>query len=267
VIEALETIARDLDALVRGAPYARAVREGVRLPLVGRPNVGKSSLFNVLLGEERAIVTDTPGTTRDRVSEPLEIRGIRVTLSDTAGLREAGEPVEAIGIERARRDLEESRLAVWVVDGSAALAAEDRWIAERLSDKRVLVALNKRDLPAAIGPSEVDGLLERAPRRRIVPVSAARREGMDDLREALFDLLDGPRGGLPLQIGNPRHVEAFERGRTALERAASAARDGAPGEIVALELRETLAALGEVTGRTVDEDLLERIFSRFCVGK
>jgi tRNA modification GTPase len=238
------------------------------LPLVGRPNVGKSSLFNALLGEDRAIVTAAPGTTRDRVSEPVEIAGIRVTLSDTAGLRESDEPIEAIGVERSRLALEESRLAVWVIDGSAALEDEDRWIAERLAEKRVLVALNKRDLPSAVETSEVDALLRGVARRRIVHVSAARSEGLAEFKGALIELLDGERAsGLSSAVANPRHVEALERARAALDRAARVGRDGAPGEIVAIELREALGAIGEVTGKTVDEDLLDRIFSRFCIGK
>src|SRR5204863_3140436 len=136
---------RALAELLEGADYARAVREGLRVPIVGRPNVGKSSLFNALLGEERAIVTAVPGTTRDRVSEAIEIAGVRVTLSDTAGLRESAELVEAIGIARARAAVEECPLALWVVDAAHALTPEDRWIAEKLRAKRVLVALNKSD--------------------------------------------------------------------------------------------------------------------------
>lgn len=268
VVAELERVAGRLGRMIAGAPFARAVREGLRLPLVGRPNVGKSSLFNALLGEERAIVTAAPGTTRDRVSESVEIGGIRFTLSDTAGLREPGEAIEAIGIERARQALEESRLALWVIDGSTALDAEDSRIAAELRDKRVLVALNKRDLAAALDAERIRALLDGA-RHRIVRVSAARREGLDELREALLELLDrqAVNGALPHALGNPRHVDALVRARDALERAATAGRDCGPGEIVALELRESLAAIGEVTGRTVDEDLLDRIFSRFCIGK
>lgn len=269
VIGALECASNDLARLIAGAPFARAVREGVRLPLIGRPNVGKSSLFNALLGEERAIVTEAPGTTRDRVSEPLEVAGVRVTLSDLAGLRESLEPIEALGVERARQALDESRIALWVVDGSAPLEDEDRRIAERLGDRRVLVALNKRDLPARVSPAEVDALLASAPCRRVVGLSAARAEGLEELRAALVELLggQGPAGDLALAAGNPRHVEALERAVSALGRATVVGRGGGAGEIVALELREALDAIGEVTGRTLGEDLLERIFSRFCIGK
>jgi len=304
VIGAIAEAERSLAALLEGAAWARAVREGLRVPIVGRPNVGKSSLFNALLGEERAIVTDVPGTTRDRVSEAIEVAGVRVTLSDTAGLRESPEPVEAIGIARAREALESCPVALWVVDGAEPLASEDRWIAERLRAKRVLVALNKRDLPAVTRAAQVTALLDgEAPARpgarmahaaardeanartavvdaapgvesrdggavRVVAVSAARTEGMEELRAALAALLGADGAGVhEVAVGNARHAEALGRARGALARASAIAGRGAPGEIVALELRECLAAIGEVTGRSVGEDLLDRIFSRFCIGK
>lgn len=267
----VETItgARDaLLALLAGSAWARAVREGVRVPLVGRPNVGKSSLFNALLGESRAIVTPLPGTTRDLVSEAIELAGVRVTLADTAGLRDASEPVEAIGVERAGEALASSTLALWVVDGSAPLTAEDIGIARRLAGKRVLVALNKCDLASAVDPAALGALLEGEP-HRIVAVSATRGDGLEALGAALGELLGGssPDGGLGAAVGNARHVEALERARASLERALEAGRAGAPGEILALELRESLHAIGEVTGVHAGEDLLDRIFSRFCIGK
>ena len=269
VIDAIGAADAALAGLLDGARYARAVREGVRLPLIGRPNVGKSSLFNALVGEERAIVTATPGTTRDRVSEAIEVAGIRVTLSDTAGLREAGEPIEAIGIARAQQALSESRAALWVVDGSSRLEPEDRWIASQLVEKRVMVALNKRDLGSVVEASDLEPLLNSARRRHVVAVSATQGDGVDQLKRALADLLDSDHnaGALSGAVANPRHVEALGRARQALGRAATAGRAGTPGEIVALELRESLEAIGEVTGRTVGEDLLDRIFSRFCIGK
>jgi tRNA modification GTPase len=268
VREAIAGADRALEALLAGAAYARAVREGVRVPIVGRPNAGKSSLFNALLGEARAIVTDVPGTTRDRVSEVIEVAGVRVTLSDTAGMRETREPVEAIGVARTREALETCAVAVWVVDGAAPLAAEDRWIAGQLRGKRVIVALNKRDLPGVTGEAEVAALLNGAP-CVVVAVSALRGAGLDALRSSLGDSLGaaGPGGAPGAAVSNRRHVEALARAREALGRARVTAERGAPGEITAFELRECLAAVGEVTGRGVGEDLLERIFGRFCVGK
>ncbi len=271
VVAAIGAVDGALAELLRDAVWARAVREGVRVPLVGRPNVGKSSLFNALLGEARAIVTDTPGTTRDRVSEAVELAGIRVTLSDTAGLRETEDAVESLGVARAREALAGCAVAIWVVDGSAPLAAEDRAIARELAGKRVVAAVNKCDRPAATGPADVAALLNGAGAAS-VSVSATAGEGLDRLRAALAEALgagagQSGAGGLGVAVGNLRHAEAMERSREALGRAARAAGDRLPGEIVALELREALAALGEVTGRSVGEDVLDRIFSKFCVGK
>lgn len=256
--------AADLEQRLAGAAWARAVREGVSVPLVGRPNVGKSSLFNALVGGARAIVTPVPGTTRDRVSEGIEIAGVRITLSDTAGLRATDDAVESIGVERARAALASGALVLWVVDASAALDDEDRAIAASLSGRPVIVALNKSDRPGVTGATAIEPLLDGAA-RRIVAVSALQGEGLDHVRAAIGELLGA--GGFSAAAGNPRHAEAFARARAALARAATAAHDGLPGEIVALELREAIAALGEVTGRSVADDLLERIFQRFCVGK
>jgi tRNA modification GTPase len=270
VIAAIAAVDCELAELLASAPYARAVREGVRVPLVGRPNVGKSSLFNALLGEARAIVTDVPGTTRDRVSEAIELAGIRVTLSDTAGLRETEDAVESIGVARAREALAGCAVALWVVDAAAPLEVEDLRIAAELGAKPILVALNKSDQAPRTGVADVAAVLDGAP-RRVVAVSATAGTGLEDLRAALAELLGagvaGATSGLAGAVGNLRHAEALERARAALGRAARVASERAPGEIVALELREGLAALGEVTGRSVGEDLLERIFSKFCVGK
>ncbi len=268
VVAAIAALDGELAALLGTTTWARAVREGVRVPLVGRPNVGKSSLFNALLGEARAIVTDVPGTTRDRVSEAIELAGIRVTLSDTAGLRETDDAVESIGVARAHEALAGAAFVLWVVDAAAPLVDEDRRIAERLAGRRVLVALNKCDRPIATTAADVGALLDGAA-GPIIAVSATTGEGLESLRAALAGLLGAGDSvdGLGVAVGNLRHAEAIERSRAALARATRAAADLLPGEIVALELREALAALGEVTGRSVDDDLLDRIFRKFCVGK
>jgi tRNA modification GTPase len=275
VIEAVAAAELALDGLLAGAAYARAVREGVRVALVGRPNVGKSSLFNALLGERRAIVAAGPGTTRDLVSEAVELAGVRVSLADTAGLRDSVDEVESEGVARAGAALEESAVVVWVVDAAEPLAEEDRRIAARLAGRRVLVALNKCDRPAVVGVDEVVTLLDGSRCERVA-VSATRGDGVDEVVAALGRLLGaegGPAGspaapgGISGAVANLRHVEALARARAALGRAREVAAAGAPGEVVALELREALFALGEVTGESVGVDLLERIFSRFCIGK
>ena len=267
VVQAIASVDADLAAMLAGAALARAVREGVRVPLVGRPNAGKSSLFNALLGEARAIVTPLPGTTRDRVSEAIEIAGVRVTLSDTAGMRDARDPIEALGVERTRAALADASVVVWVVDGATALEDADRQMAGELNGARVVGALNKCDLPGAVDRAEVAGMLNGSA-GRVVPLSAMRGDGLAALREALAEALGADRSeGGALAVSNARHVEALERAREALGRASVAAGAGDPGEIVALELRDALFAIGEVTGREVGEDVLDRIFGRFCIGK
>ena len=267
VREAIAAVSRELALLLEGAPWARAVREGVRVPLVGRPNAGKSSLFNALLGEDRAIVTDEPGTTRDRVSERIELSGVAVTLSDTAGVRTATSPVEALGVERSLAALEGAPLVLWVVDGTERAAPPDPLLSANLEGRTVVIALTKSDLTHGATEAEVTHALG-GPGRRVVRVSAITGEGLDELRAALRAALGADRaGGLSGAVANPRHTDALTRSHEALGRAAEAAERGEPGEIVALELRDSLAALGEVTGRNASEELLGRIFARFCIGK
>ena len=265
VVAAIERTRADLAALLKGSEYARAVRDGVRVTIAGRPNAGKSSLFNALLGESRAIVTDVAGTTRDRVSERLELDGVRLVLSDTAGLRATEDPIERMGVQRAMESLEAAGLVLWVVDGSQSLAPEDVEFHERRHGRRVLWVLNKSDLGSR-AEAELSSL-RTTEDITCVPVSARSGAGLVSLREAIVTALGGARGGLLGQVSNPRHAEALERAGRLLAQASAAAGSGAPGEIVALELRESLAAFGEVTGTHVGDELLDRIFSRFCVGK
>ena len=270
VIGAARGLAGELAAFVGDGAWARAVREGVHVPVVGRPNAGKSTLFNRLLGEERAIVAASPGTTRDRVSEPLEIGGVRVTLSDTAGLRGTDDEVEAEGVARSRSAMDSGALVIWVHDATRAPDAEDAGLAAGLRGRRVLLALNKRDLPGAAGQAAhaaaLAGLLGGTP--CAVALSARTGEGVEELRAELARTLGAREGGsLAGAVANARHAEALTRAGAALERAATAGERGEPGECVSLELREALAAIDEVTGQRVSDELLDRIFGRFCIGK
>jgi tRNA modification GTPase len=257
-----------IEALLEGSAYARAIRDGLEVPIVGRPNVGKSSLFNALLGEDRAIVTSQPGTTRDRISESVEISGMRVRLSDTAGLREHAEPIERMGIARARAALRESRLAIWVLDAGEPLQTEDLAIADALAGRRVLVAFNKCDRESRVDRSAVAARLEGVIWRG-AEVSAITGVGLEAARLALAELAGaGSARSLAGPVAaHPRHVASLERARAALRRACETAHSGECGEIVALELRDALESIGEVSGRRASEELLDRIFSRFCIGK
>ena len=267
VSEAITDALAELDALLEGAPWARAVREGVRVPIVGRPNAGKSSLFNLLLGEERAIVASEPGTTRDRVSEKFDLDGVVVTLSDTAGVRDARDTIEAMGVERSLAALEDAAVVLWVVDGSRPFEPAEDPLLPQLAGRNVILAMTKSDLGIVVDPDALIGAMKAAEFWGL-HVSSVTGEGLVELKAALaVQLGAGSPGGLAGAVANPRHTDALARARGALARASDVAASGSSGEIVALELRESLAAIGEVSGRHASEELLERIFARFCIGK
>lgn len=233
---------------------ARMVREGASVVLCGRPNVGKSSLMNALLGSERAIVTGVPGTTRDVLTERMSLNGRLIELSDTAGQRETGDPVEGIGVERARARQAQADVALLVLDGSAPLEPEDEELLAR-ADERSLILINKCDLPAAF--SAPSGSIR---------ISAATGEGMDALREALSARLSGsvPEDeALTVQ----RHIDRARGAQAALERAVRAMDEGYPLDVAAVDLWEARRELGEITGDDASEAVVSEIFSRFCVGK
>ena len=281
--EGLAAASLALSGLLRGSDLGRRAREGVRLAVVGRPNVGKSSLFNALLGEARALVAALAGTTRDAVSERLELGGFPVRLVDTAGVRGAAAPrsgaegvegpghVESLGIARTRQELEDSDLALWVIDRAAPWTEEDRAVGDLLAGRPCVAALNKCDLHAAWSMEQVAHPTFFAALGQVT-VSAHTGTGVPELRAALSRALGedsgngATEGAATALVTNTRHIDALGRAQLALEEAGRAA-TAAPGEIVAGEIRVALGALGEVTGEAVAPDLLERIFARFCIGK
>jgi tRNA modification GTPase len=253
---ALDDLIARTGALVADASRGRMIREGLQVAIVGRPNVGKSSLFNALVGSPRAIVTEVPGTTRDLVTEVADIEGLRVTLVDTAGLRAAEDVVEALGVERSRGAIDVADLVVHVVD---ARVPGDDDLPETAMRRRV-VARNKSDLVDASARREDAG----------VPVSALTGAGLPDLRRAILRALDVDLLRDRPTLTNVRHVALVQRAHDALVRAgeAVAASDGALSEeFVLADLQDARAAFEEITGRRAAEDLLAHIFSRFCIGK
>jgi tRNA modification GTPase len=260
--QVLATIRADVVQLAGQGRVGRVVREGRLVVIVGRPNAGKSSLFNALAGAARAIVTDIPGTTRDILTERVDINGLDITLVDTAGLREAADAIEAEGVERARQAQLVAALAIVVVDGSRPLSPEDRELASAGGPARV-IAIAKADLPRRWGADELGDAAARA-----VEVSALAGVGMDRLRTAVAtalvgreELRDTPR------ISNIRHLALLDDARAALGRAEQALGDGATEELVLADLGAARRVLEEITGRRTPEDLLQHIFSKFCVGK
>ena len=240
------------------------LRDGVKVSLVGRPNTGKSSLFNGLLRIDRAIVTDMPGTTRDTLSEVVNIKGLPVMLTDTAGVRESSNQVESIGVERTRRAMADADLLLVVVDGSVDLTAEDLDFLMLTSRQQRVIALNKSDLPTFRDRLKSDLNIHS----RVVRVSAKNSEGLEDLREAIlepFVSLSSNEGGL--LITDARHYDLLCRTQAELESSRATIEAGASEELVLVGLHNALRFLGEITGETTTEDVLSRIFSTFCIGK
>jgi tRNA modification GTPase len=257
---ALASVRKLLATAEQGLVY----RQGVRTAIVGRPNVGKSSLLNALLRHERAIVTALPGTTRDTVEETASIAGVPFWLIDTAGLRDSADPVEQLGVERSRLALQTCDLVLLVLDSSTELTSEDLAVATEVKGRRAVIVLNKADQPARVGPVDLQALFPTAPR---VVVSAISGEGLDRLEQELARLaLGGSQQSEPL-VTNARHREALRRAETSLVAAVEAGAAGLPADIQAGEVAVAIAALGEITGENATEDLLDTIFSRFCIGK
>lgn len=263
-----------LSRLLDTAPRGRIFRDGLQAVLAGRPNVGKSSLFNALLGHDRAIVTDVAGTTRDTLQEFFEADGLPAALTDTAGLRATAEPVESQGVARARKALETADAVLWVVDAENPFTEEDITVLRSFPPAaNVLAVLNKADrVPVRDRAPLLERALRAAPGRTAVLTSALTGEGLADLRQGLArsvlarnaaarDAGDGPT------LLNDRHVALAREAAQSLGAAAEAARAGEPGECAALELRRALDALDRITGRGVPDEVLHEIFSRFCIGK
>ena len=251
-------------AKLAAACDARAGRiedEGLRVVLCGRPNAGKSSLLNALLGGERAIVTDIPGTTRDTLTEAVQIGGVRVLLTDTAGLRETGDAVERIGVERAKKALAEADVRALVLDSASPLTEEDKVALFGLAPQ--MIVLSKGDLAQRLTAADVRAAFGDVP---MVTVCATRGEGMEALRDALtaFVPADGAESSA---LSQARHVEAAGRARAALCDAVTAIEDGMPLDVAAVDLSAALDALGEITGETMSERVIDEVFAKFCVGK
>ena len=266
-----------VDQLLAGADRGRILREGLRVAIVGRPNVGKSSLLNALLGSERAIVTPIAGTTRDTIEERALLGGIALHLVDTAGLTPSDDPIERIGVERSRAAAASADLLLFVLDSSAPLTDLDTQAAAELREvlandadtienaRPVIVLLNKADLPPVLKDAQTAELWPEAPRVR---TSATTREGLEALEETIAQLvLGGQTAAGDVLVASARHRDALRRANESLEAATTTLESGLPLDFVAIDLRTALEALGEITGETATADLLDRIFAEFCIGK
>jgi tRNA modification GTPase len=257
--DALETAER----LLSTAEAGRLFRDGAAVVIAGRPNVGKSSLLNALLRENRAIVTEVPGTTRDVIEEAVNIRGIPLRAIDTAGLRDTVDVVERIGVERSHREIEAADLVLWVVDLSEPITEEDRRIGERLRGRPFLVVANKADLPPRLDPQALAGS-EAVVVRTVAPAG----EGIDALEQAIADrLLGAGVSSEDVLVSNARHRARIEGAAAALRQAIATVAAGFEQAMVAVDLKIAAEALGEITGESVTEATITEIFARFCVGK
>jgi tRNA modification GTPase len=263
----LETAGRDvvsrIERLLATFDEGRALREGLAVLILGRPNVGKSSLLNALLGEARAIVTDVPGTTRDAIEASMSLRGVPLRLVDTAGIRQTTDPIEAEGVRRAQQKVASADLVLLVIDGSVCPGEEDLLALSACEGARLLLVINKGDLP----PVDLPDTFRALPTVRI---SAHTGEGLDVLLQRMLGLFAGPAAGEGREtamLTDRRHRDVLLQAREALSRFCTEAGQATSPEFLALELREALQSLGEITGETTPEEILERIFSNFCIGK
>jgi tRNA modification GTPase len=232
--------------------------------ICGRPNVGKSSLLNALLGEQRVIVTPVPGTTRDVIEESINLNGLPVALWDTAGIRVAEDDVEKLGVELSMRYVDKADAAVVVLDGSAAMTDDDRQCLRWTAGKKRLIVINKNDLPQVL---DLGGGDRRIANAEVIYVSAMSGKGLKHLRDSLRDLLLDMAIAPPVVLTNLRHRAALVAGDQALSEAVNSVENGDAAEFVAVSLQAARERLEEITGKITNDDILERVFSQFCIGK
>ena len=264
--ESIRLVLGEIEELLASARVGKILREGLRTVIAGRPNVGKSSLLNALLGEDRALVTEIPGTTRDSIEEYLDVRGIPLRIVDTAGLRDSDDRIEQLGIQRTREFLSSAALILFLLDASQPLTPEDIEIFASLPPVPVIIVVNKMDLPQLMDSAQWQQL---AGAYTIVPISARERTGFADLEQAIERLvLDGAGWNAEMFfVSNARHYESLGAARTALQSALSGLRDGLPLDCATIDLRAALSALGQITGETVSDEIVREIFAKFCLGK
>ena len=268
VLESMKDIGREFHALLKTYDEARFFREGLSTAIVGSPNVGKSSLLNALLKKDRAIVTEYPGTTRDVIEEYLNINGLPLRIMDTAGIRDVQDIAEKEGVKRSLLSIENADIVIAMFDCSELLKEEDFEVIQKVKDRNTIFVLNKSDLQSAIDRNSISSLVPR-PSPSILNISATRGDGLEELKDIIFEscLKNWKEEREGVVITNLRHKTAIEKAKTSLERAISALLENQPLEILALELRDSLDRLGEIVGAITTEDILNKIFTDFCIGK
>ena len=264
--EKTQQVSQGIRALLNTASQGKILRDGLKTAIVGRPNVGKSSLLNVLLREEKAIVTDIAGTTRDTIEEYVNVRGVPLQLIDTAGIRETDDVVERIGVERSRKALNEADFVLLILNQSEELMDEDLRLLEQTKDFKRIILLNKTDLPTKI---DMDKVKEFATDSEIVTTSMLKKEGIDQLEEKIADyFFQGQMNERDATyLSNTRHIALLEKAEQALQEVANGVDMGMPVDLIQIDFTRAWDLLGEITGDTVQDELLTQLFSQFCLGK
>ena len=261
----LKPVENEIEKLLATADSGRVVKEGVKTVILGKPNAGKSSLMNVLVGEERAIVTDVEGTTRDTLEENIRLHGISLNIIDTAGIRETEDVVEKIGVNRARQIADDADLIIYVVDGSRPLDENDREIMELIQDRKSVVLLNKTDLKMTVTKKELEEMTGQA----VIPVSAKEQKGIDELEEKIKEMFFF--GELDfndeVMITNARHKAALREAYDSLKLVEQSIEDQMPEDFFSIDLMNAYEKLGSIIGEALEDDLVNEIFSKFCMGK
>lgn len=266
LLEKANQVLKQIQALLQTAQQGKILREGLSTAIIGRPNVGKSSLLNHLLREEKAIVTDIAGTTRDVIEEYVNVRGVPLKLVDTAGIRETEDIVEKIGVERSRKALSEADLILLVLNQSESLTTEDKQLLDITSGNKRIILLNKTDLPSRINQEDLVPYLENEP---ALPISVLTSEGLDQLEQAIADLFFGGNTGDKdaSYLSNTRHIALLEKAEHSLAEVIQGIESGMPVDLVQIDMTRCWDYLGEIVGDSVQDELITQLFSQFCLGK
>lgn len=263
----ITNLIEEMDGLLATYEHGRILKQGVYTAIIGKPNVGKSSLLNQLVMKERAIVSPHPGTTRDFIEETISIKGIPLRLVDTAGLRTATDEIEKVGVELAKKKAGEAEMIIALIDGSADLDKDDIEVLKNIDKSKSILVINKYDLPQQLSDEHLTEFLSE---ERIVKVSAKLGRGIEELKSKIYEVLLGRSGsveGAEVVITELRHKKAIEKSRESLITFLSSLEKNESSEFLAVDLRTAMACLAEITGEITTEDVLGKIFSKFCVGK
>lgn len=262
----MKSIKGEIKRLLDTSETGKILREGLNTVIIGKPNVGKSSLLNALLRESRAIVTDVPGTTRDVIEEYLSVKGVPLKIVDTAGIRDTEDMVEKIGVERSKEFFNKADLIILVLDASEALTKEDMEIIEHIKRRKAIVLLNKTDLPQNIDENKLKELL---PKQKIIKISILEEKGLDEIEEEIVDMvyIGNVKSRDSSFITNVRHKNSLEKALESILDGIEATKKELPYDLIEVDIKDCYDYLGEITGDTVDDDIVDKIFSNFCLGK